>query len=531
MNLLQLIIPELILLAAAAVLFLMGGSNAPATRKLAPVVALAALVAAFFASLKSGSNLAVQLDPTGSIAVTSFSIYIQTIAIAVSTMFVLLAWPSSNDGAGNDSINFSTETSEYFALLLLSVTGICIVAASNSLAMLFLGAELSSIPTYIMVTMSRPQSQAQEAGVKYFFLGAATAALMLLGMSYLFGVTGEMQLTAIKSTLRAQMIAGTVTSPMLILAITLLVMGFLFKLAAAPLHFYAGDVYQGAATPVTAAISFIPKATGIAALIKVLDVAGAGTWNLDPKLIRMIWIIAVLTMSVGNVLALLQYNVKRVLAYSSVAHSGYLLAGLAVVVGHTTTPALRSDALAAVAFYLLAYGVMNAAAFGVLAMLPSKIKEPARTAETYDDLAGTGWKHPVLGACMAIGCFSLIGIPSTVGFLGKLYLLKPAILGSDLIHVADADHAKGDSLLMWLAIIVMVNAAISAGYYLKIVATMWSKSDQPEHEAPVLQPWPAKLATAMSVIATLAIGLAFPLAGYLFNVAKAAAATFSVAAH
>ncbi|MBC7783591.1 MAG: NADH-quinone oxidoreductase subunit N [Burkholderiales bacterium] len=526
MNVTQLIIPELTLLAAAALLFLMGGSNAPKTRLLAPVVALLAMVGALVASL-IGQRTGVRMDDTGSLAVTALSVYIKSISIGVGALFVLLAWPTSRDGASNRSISFSTETSEYFALLLLAITGMCVVASANSLPTLFLGIELASIPTYIMVTMSRPHQQAQEAGVKYFFLGALSAAMMLLGMSYLFGVTGEMRLDHIIDVLRRPADGPGIGGSLLMLAVLLMMMSFLFKLAAVPLHFYAGDVYQGAATPVTAAISFIPKIAGMTALIKLLYVAGAGTWALDPKLMKLVWIIAVLTMTVGNVLGLLQYNVKRVLAYSSIAHSGYLLVGLATLV-HVKAPEQRGDALAAIAFYMLAYGVMNVAVFGVLMLLPAKVPAPARTAETYDDLAGAGWRHPVLGVVMALGCFSLIGIPATAGFFGKLYLLKPAI-------------QSGNTALVWLAVLTMINAAISAGYYLKIVTAMWSKSDGAGteairdtahdsaydlgHQAPATErSVPVLAAIALSAAGILAAGIVFPLTGAIYRAAASATA-------
>jgi NADH-quinone oxidoreductase subunit N len=333
---------------------------------------------------------------------------------------------------------------------------------------------------------------------------------MLMGMSFLFGVTGEMQLDKIIAQLQNHASSHLASSPLLLLGVVLVLISFLFKLAAAPLHFYAGDVYQGAATPVTAAISFIPKVTGVVAIIKLLDVAGVGTWTFDPRLIKLVWIVALLTMTVGNILGLLQYNVKRVLAYSSIAHSGYILVGL-VTAMTVAEHGVRAAALAGVSFYLLAYGLMNAAAFGVLMLLPSKSNQPATTAETYDDLAGAGRKNPDLGLAMAIACFSLIGIPATAGFFGKLYLVKPAI-------------QSGDSSLVWLAIFTMVNAAISAGYYLKIVAMMWSKAAAPVDDqaaAAASQPRdraiPVQAAVAIAVAGVVAIGVLFPLAGEIYR--------------
>lgn len=495
------ILPEISLMIAAAVLFLLGASIEPVARRVAPVIAVGALILALVLSISSDVQGAIGKD---SLLVTQFVLFIKALVCGVGVLFVLLAWPTTSTGDANRSIHFSTETGEYFALLLLAVSGVCITASSNSLATLFLGIELASIPTYIMVTMSRPQEVAQEAGVKYFFLGAASAAVMLLGMSYLFGVTGRMDFVGITSVLHDQMVSGQVMPVLFMLAVVMIVLGFLFKLAAVPLHFYAGDVYQGAATPVTAAIAFIPKVTGTVALIKILYVAGAGDWTFDPKFARMLWVIAILTMTVGNLLGLLQYNVKRVLAYSSIAHSGYILVGLTTVL-YASDSEYRDQALGAVAFYLLAYGVMNTAAFAVLMLLPSRSSAPATTAETYDDLAGTGRRHPLLGLAMAVACFSLIGMPMTVGFFGKLYLIRPAI-------------QSGETMLIVLAVITMINAAISAAYYLKIIATMFTRTSSQGHPTVEMEkPVPVVVAVVVSVATVLVLGIILPLSGELYQ--------------
>jgi len=491
-------LPEILLLITAAVLFILGAVPSACARKGAPLVALVGTIIALLAAVFSnGDDAAVALGH-----------YVKIIATGVGSLFVLLAWPTSSDGSENPSISYGTETGEFFALLLLALSGICVVASAGALPTLFLGIELASIPTYIMVTMSRPIEQAQEAGVKYFFLGAAAAALILLGMSYLFGATGEMRLDAIALSLNH---AGQALPTLAMLGVSVLIIGFCFKLAAVPMHFYAGDVYQGAATPVTAAISFIPKISGTIALLKILQVAGGGVGPLDPKLTQLIWIIAVLTMTVGNLLALWQYNVKRVLAYSSVAHSGYILVGIAAYAS-AANGSIGLQALGAVLFYIAAYGIMNTAAFGVMMMLPSRTPAPATTAETYDDLSGAGRNHPLLGLAMTVGCLSLIGIPSTVGFFGKFYLLRPAI-------------TSGQTSLLWLSIITMINAAISTGYYLKIIVTFWSTPDD-DSAAPVATKSPAVLtAVAISVAATLALGIGLPLTSALFNHSAAAAVT------
>jgi NADH-quinone oxidoreductase subunit N len=286
-------------------------------------------------------------------------------------------------------------------------------------------------------------------------------------------------------------------------------------MAAVPLHFYAADVYQGAATPVTAFMAFVPKTTGFVALIKLLEAYGATTWAAPETLVKLVCILAALTMSVGNVLGLLQYNVKRVFAYSSVAHTGYMLVGIAAMMS-TSDPAVKSAALQGVLFYLAAYGLMNAGTFGILLLLPSREKTPATSAETYEELAGQGRQHKVLGLAMAVGCFSLTGLPLTIGFFGKAYLIFPAISAG----------------LMPLVIVLVINAAISAAYYLRIVATMFLR-DLPGNvevdDQPALRSRPIRFAVAVSVLGTLALGIIWPLTQGLSDSAAASAGQESTA--
>jgi NADH-quinone oxidoreductase subunit N len=396
--------------------------------------------------------------------------------------------------------------------MLLSITGILLVTAANDIILLFLGIELASIPTYIMVSISRPIPAAQEAGVKYFFLGAMAAAVLLFGLSYLYGTTGSIRLDQIAATFKNQAVttAAGGLSQWQLLAMLMLIGGFAFKIAAVPMHAYAGDVYQGAATPVTAFLAFVPKSTGFIALIKILWVAGGNSWSVPHQIVTLIAVLAVLTMTIGNVLGLLQNNIKRVLAYSSIAHTGYMLVGLAALI-KSTDANTQAAALGGVLFYLVAYGVMNAGAFGVLMLLPSRNPRPATTAETFDDIAGTGRDNVGLGLAMAACCFSLIGIPLTVGFFGKVFLIQPAL------------NTPG---LTWLAIAMMINAAISAAYYLRIVGTMFLKSEstiEPQETERVSIPAPIGVAIALSVIGTLVLGIYFDAATKLNKASSDAA--------
>src|SRR6202453_3185824 len=250
----------------------------------------------------------------------------------MGVLFVLLIWPSNRDATGGPAHYYGYEAAEFFGLMLLSIAGIFIIASANDIMLLFLGFELASIPTYIMVSISRPQSAAHEAGVKYFFLGAMASALFLFGLAYLYGTTGTTRLDLI--TQAASPMTGL--SAWQTLAVVMIVVGLAFKMAVVPMHFYAGDVYQGAATPVTAFLSFVPKISGFVALLKVLFAVTGGTWHIGPEIVKLFWILAFLTMTVGNVLGLVQINVKRVLAYSSVAHSGYMMVGVTALVSATS---------------------------------------------------------------------------------------------------------------------------------------------------------------------------------------------------
>lgn len=501
-SVIPIIRPELILIAVACALFLLGVSSKVAARKLAPVLALLALLVAFGVSIMTDlGEHRLLADPVGAFRVGDFAMYIKMIAAGVGALLVLLAWPTDPNATGNPALEFGNDAGEFFALLLLSIAGIFLVSGANDLILLFLGIELASIPTYIMVSISRPLPAAQEAGVKYFFLGAMAAAIMLFGFSYLYGSTGLIDLSkltaAFSSTITQRGQAATLT-PWQMLAALMLIAGFAFKIAAVPLHFYAGDVYEGAATPVTALLSFVPKTAGFVALIKVLHTLSGGAWGVPDQLVGLLWIMAALTMTVGNVLGLMQQNVKRVLAYSSIAHSGYMLVGLTVALNTRAIEGIQG-----VLFYLAAYGMMNVAAFGVLLMLPSRSDRPATSAETFDDLAGTGRRNLGLGLAMAVACFSLIGLPLTVGFFGKIYLIRPALIGADPANI-------------WLVVIMMINAAISAAYYLRIVGVMFLRSEPPAVEsgespaAPQPPAMPILIAICLSTAATLMFGVLLP---------------------
>lgn len=552
-SLINVLWPELVLVIAACILFLIGAVPRLSARRLAPIIATAVLVGLFFSLWYHGAGAdgqgtqATSTDSQKTLIVGGFAYYIKMITAGLGILFALLAWPTNHQATGNSAIDFANDGGEFFGLMLLSLAGVFLVAGANDIMLLFLGIELASIPTYIMVSISRPLPIAQEAGVKYFFLGAMAAALMLFGFSYLYGTTGQTKLDNIAQAMNITAGGAGSLSTWQLLAIVMLLLGFAFKIAAVPLHTYAGDVYQGAATPVTAFLAFVPKASGFIAIIKILSIVLLALPQVPDVLFNLLWVLAILTMIFGNALAVtVQSNIKRVLAYSSVAHSGYMLAALTAMLaargivdpsnpGHGMQVA--DLALMGVLFYLCAYGIMNTGAFGVLMMLPSRTDANARldadgrplptagSAETFDDIAGQGRQYPALGLAMMICCLSLTGIPLTIGFLGKVLIVKP-------IWAATA-NAHYSSMLWWLVVILVINAAVSAGYYLKIVKYMYLHTDAPETDFnPRRQPVrmyasvPVSIAIVLSVVGTLFYGIYIPGADALSRRAGQAANIF-----
>jgi len=340
-----------------------------------------------------------------------------------------------------------------------------LVTAASDLVWLFLALELTSLPTYVMVVLSGRRGpgfdKSQEAGVKYFFLGALAAAIFLYGFALLYGATGTVRFAEM-----AQVFASQGMGPLALTGMVLAILGISFKIAAVPMHFYTADVYQGASSSMAAFLAFVPKAAGMIALLTLVatlgwawhangdgQAASSAQGTLPPIIDSMLWVMAIATMTVGNVLAVLQKNVKRMLAYSSIAHSGYMLTGVIVGPGQG---GFVSNGIAAVLFYLLCYGVMNTGAFAVLACLERKSSQETVEVEEIADLRGLCRAHPVLGWSMALCMLSLLGFPPILGFFGKVPLLTAA-LGSGR---------------MVLVLALAINSAIAAFYYLRVVATV-----------------------------------------------------------
>ncbi|MDD4891602.1 MAG: NADH-quinone oxidoreductase subunit N [Phycisphaerae bacterium] len=352
---------------------------------------------------------------------------------------------------------------EFFMLLLFSLAGLMLVASANDLIVLFLAIELTSLPTVVAVVLSRPRHGAIEAGGKYFFLSALSVAFLLLGLAYVYGATGTTSLERITS-MTAYGWAGA-KGPIGLVAVSLVVAGLAFNIAAFPYHVYLADVYQGAAAPVSGWLAFVAKAAGFVALAKVL-VAVAGPvrmfdlgWVGEPVWQRFIAGLAVATMLASNVLALRQRSVKRMLAYSSVAHSGYILVALLVV------PEPGETLPIVAMFYLVGYGLANLGAFLTLS---AANPDDSREADTFDDLRGLARRKMPLAVAMAIFGFSLMGLPITVGFMGKVFVFVGA-------------YRAG---FAWLVVVALINSAIGVAYYLRMVASCWLDVLDPASDDP-----------------------------------------------
>lgn len=442
-DILSLMLPEVILLIGAAAVLLIGVTRHDALRGLASPVAV---LTVFVALVTAWYNVPLTpAEPLAGLRFSNLAWYVRLIGLGIGLLVLLLHLHLPAQG----------ERGEIFGMILFSLAGILLTSLADDLVVLFLAIELVSIPTYVLVSISRSDIRAQEAGVKYFFLGAMSAALLVYGFSFLYGASG--------TTVMSQMALsppGALATVGLLLAFA----GVAYKIAAVPFHVYAPDVYQGAASPVTGLLGFFPKLAGFVALIKLLlliqPTGGAASgWQLPTSGFIFLWVVSALTMTVGNVIGLMQHNVKRMLAYSSIAHSGYMLIG--ILVGPVAGAVPLSDGVSAALFYIVAYGVMNLGAFAVLSVIESR----GRPAETLTDLSGLARRQPAAALAMAICVFSLMGLPPTAGFFGKVYVIMSALSAG-----AGDPHR---SALIWLAVIGVLNSAVAAAYYLRIIGACY----------------------------------------------------------
>ena len=490
--------PEITLLAGACVCMLIGLSPSAQLRKLPAWIAASSLLIAgailCYNPAAEGEilplTLPTSLAPFVKLAIVGVGLLLLLVTSGVPEGLQQTRDVEAHKAQGKPFEPGNTLRGEFFAFFLLSLTGAMLCAAAEDLVWLFLALELTSLPTYVMVAITRDRAQAQEAAVKYFFLGALAAAVFLYGFTLIYGATGSTQYSEIYAYLAHQTATGGGISPLFIVGMALAIIGVSFKIAAVPMHFYTADVYQGAAAPVTAFLAFVPKIAGFVSLLGLLGLTGALDAQHRQPVMWLLWTMAVLTMTIGNVLGLLQTNVKRVLAYSSIAHTGYMLVGLIVVLAAsdadlTDTQPIGNGA-AALVFYLIAYGLATLGAFAVLGSVTYRGEE----AQTFDDIAGLGRQNPLLGAIMILSILSLVGLPPLVGFLGKIYLFGSAI-----------QHGY-----VWLVVIAVLNSAVSAVYYLRIISACYFSPPNTQTHADVQ---PARcFGAALAALAALVLGIA-----------------------
>jgi NADH-quinone oxidoreductase subunit N len=368
---------------------------------------------------------------SGMIIVDDFSIFLRLTFLIIGALTIL----ASSSYIAREGL----AVGEFQALVLFAIVGMNLMAASNELIMIFLGLETLSVASYILLGIDRRDLKSNESALKYFLLGSFSSAFMLYGIALAYGATRTTNLELIGR----EIAAGSANMTLIYASVGLLLVGFGFKVAVVPFHVWTPDVYEGAPTPITAFMSAGPKAAGFAVLIRVLMVAFPATYD---KWLGLVWISAVLTMILGNCVALVQSNIKRMLAYSSIAHAGTIMVGVAT---HS------QEGVAAVLFYTLIYALMNIGAFTIVALVGRKGDHKSHI----DDFAGLGFKQPGLAAALSIFLLSLAGIPLTAGFAGKFFIFRAAL----------------ESQFIWLTIIGVINSAVSVYYYLRVIVVMYMK--------------------------------------------------------
>jgi NADH-quinone oxidoreductase subunit N len=478
------LLPEITLTVAGVLLMLIEPLlPAGASRKPLGWLAIAATALSGVASwyqLRFGAFAAY----SGTVRVDAFSVFFHLLiaAIVLVTLLVSLDYfRGTHRHAG-----------EYFTLILFAATGMMLMTSAAELLVVFIGLEISSIATYILCGFRKGEATASESSLKYFLLGSFATAFFLYGVALAFGATGTTSIAAL-----AAGIISTHAPKLAFLSVAMILIGIGFKVSAAPFHVWTPDVYQGAPAPVVGLMSTAPKAAAFAVLLRLLF---TGFPEMQHRWSILLWVMAALSMTLGNLGALRQRDVKRMLAYSSIAHAGYLLVAFT---------GFWSDGVASAAFYAAAYAAMNVGAFAVIGQLSGYDE----TARTLDDFTGLASRRPALSALLAFFLCSLIGIPFTGGFFGKFYVFSAAIHGG---HV-------------WLAVIGLANSGIACFYYLRLLAALYARPSQAASSSADAAPQtsltlPAGLGLAAAALATLMLGV-FP--GHVLSLAQRAASSYT----
>lgn len=391
------------------------------------------------------------------ISIDTFSVFFHVVVLLIALVVILTSFEYLEVQ--------HIRSGEYYGLILFGTVGMMLMSSAVELVLIFIALEISSISTYILAGMRRRAAESAEASLKYFLLGSFATAFFLYGVALIFGATGTTNVYGIARYLQGQ------ASVLAYLAVGLMFVGLGFKVAAAPFHVWAPDVYEGSPAPVVALMSTGPKAAAFAVLLRVLFATDAPGW------FWMVWVAAVLSMTLGNIGALVQQNVKRLLAYSSIAHAGYLLVAFA---------AAKQVGISAAIFYAASYAAMNVGAFAVVSHFASAGEKYV----TLDDYAGLGRRSPLLAAILTVFLLSLIGIPVTGGFFAKFYVFSAAL----------------QSNLVGLTIIGVLNSAVAAYYYLRVIVYMYMRDERVQ--APVARiPAGLGIGLAISLIATIYLGV------------------------
>jgi NADH-quinone oxidoreductase subunit N len=495
---LLILLPEILILLSAMAM-MTAGAFVKAPRRVWCLASFVTLVVALVALVLLRNQVT---DPYGSVALNdAMSGYGRMFFLLTGILVLAMAHNQVDDA----------RAPEFFGSLLFINAGAMVVTAANELVFLFVGLELVSIPTYLLLYLSRRNTSTQEAATKYFFLSIFSSGLLLFGLAYLYGMLGVSNLKALSYLAQVPTTLPNAPHPILgLVALVFIMAGLGFRVAAVPFHFYAPDVYEGSPTILAALLAWVPKGIGFIAILRtitaVIPTDSTPPMNLTQQAAVLSWIIAAVTMTLGNTVALAQTNLKRLFAYSSIAHAGYLMVG--VTVAFRNGPSLGGISLGSesVLFYLVSYALMTLGAFAVIIGLST----PERPVETVDDLAGLARSNPILALAMAICLFSLAGIPPLAGFLGKYNLFVAAF---------SASTGSDAGMYQSLAVIGVLNSAIGAYYYLKIVVAMFFRDPVGAPLQPRLS-WPTAWAIGTCASLTVLIGL---YAGPIYDVTRSSA--------
>lgn len=443
--------------------------------------------------IAGGCTLAIWGTPPNSIfnnmlVVDSFTLFFKFLLLAAAGLVIL----ASQDYASK----FQKFQAEYYALMLISAVGMMLLTASADLIAIYMALELSGISLYVLAGFLK-DPKSSEAGLKYLLLGALASAVLLYGMALVFGFTGKTNLLGIANYIRETPATGLLDNPALLMGIVLLTAGFGFKIASFPFQMWVPDVYEGAPTPVTAYLSVASKAAGFAVILRVFSVALSSPEWLSINWGMLFAILSAITMTLGNVLAIVQSNIKRMLGYSSIAQAGYLMVGLA-----TVGMAARVDTLgqSGLLFFLMSYAVTNLGAFTAVIAISNKTNS-----DEINDYTGMVKRTPLIALALTFCLLSLIGLPPTAGLIAKIYIFSGAV-----------QHG-----LLWLVIIAVINSCISAYYYLRVVKLMWLGVPASRDKVP--SSWGLRTALLFCCLFVLLLGI---VPGCFINIAGAAAKIF-----